>query len=121
MEIQDTSNQAAFDPTNRITYSILWPKKNIEKDSILYRDFLPKIDESMFRSARLSVWYNTPSKYFEEQLKFHNSLVEEAKTKVEEYEQAFAANQEKDASFLNELKDLDRPVKLYSEYVRTSA
>mmetsp|Transcript_17291 Transcript_17291/g.16949 ORF Transcript_17291/g.16949 Transcript_17291/m.16949 type:complete len:735 (-) Transcript_17291:35-2239(-) len=116
MELQSTSNQAAFDPSNRITYSILWPKKNIEKDSILYRDFLPKIDETMFRSSRLSVWYDVPQKYFEEQLEFHNSVVEKAKTKVEAFDQAFAENQEKDDSFLNDLKELDRPVKLYSEY-----
>lgn len=32
----------------------------------MYRDFLAGIDETKFRSARFSVWFNTPEQYFAE-------------------------------------------------------
>ncbi len=32
--------------------------------SILYRDFLHKVTEVQFRSARLSVWFDTPKDFF---------------------------------------------------------
>mmetsp|Transcript_38215 Transcript_38215/g.37717 ORF Transcript_38215/g.37717 Transcript_38215/m.37717 type:complete len:115 (+) Transcript_38215:228-572(+) len=53
MDLQDPSKGAVLDPSSRITYSIMWPKKKIEKDAILSRNFLPNIDEKMYRSARL--------------------------------------------------------------------
>jgi len=38
---------------------------------VIYRDFLKGIDETKFRSARLSVWFNTPEEYFQEQIKIY--------------------------------------------------
>jgi tubulin--tyrosine ligase-like protein 12 len=48
-----------------ITYSICWPTRDINTpNETLYRDFLSGIDETKFRSARFSVWFNTPEEYF---------------------------------------------------------
>ena len=47
-----------------IPYSIMWPIKDIPKNTLLYRNFLPNIDETKMRSARLSVWFDTPKDYF---------------------------------------------------------
>lgn len=68
-----------FSPNNKldehtITYSIAWPIHDIDEGEIIYRDFLKGIDESKFRSARLSVWFNTPEEYFTEQLKIYKSI-----------------------------------------------
>jgi len=37
----------------------------------LSRDKLYRIDETKFRSARLSVWFETPDEYFKEQLRLY--------------------------------------------------
>lgn len=66
--MHDPNNYQQIDPSLRITYSILWPKVDIEKDAIMYRDFLPNITEDTFRSARLCVWFITPEKYYQEAL-----------------------------------------------------
>jgi hypothetical protein len=42
----------------------MWPCKELEVGSLLYRDFLPHISEQQFRSARLTVWYDTPHDFF---------------------------------------------------------
>lgn len=47
-----------------ITYSILWPCKNIQKDGILYKDNLLNITELQQRSSKLSLWFDTPKEYF---------------------------------------------------------
>jgi len=47
-----------------ITYSIFWPIVEIGGNETIYRDLLRGIDETKFRSTRLSVWYNTPEQYF---------------------------------------------------------
>jgi len=58
-----------FSPSNTfkddvITYSILWPIKDIKKNDEILRDYLHNINETMQRSARLTCWFNTPKQYF---------------------------------------------------------
>lgn len=69
----DSSNFALFpflfSPSNTfkddiITYSILWPIKDVKKNDEISRDYLQNITESMQRSARLTCWFNTPKEYF---------------------------------------------------------
>lgn len=115
--MQDPTNHASVDPNMRITYSIIWPKKEIKKDEIMYRDFLPKITEENFRSARLYVWFITPEKYYQDALEAYNKETREIQAKQDEFEQKFQENQQKDASYLDELKNLDRPVKIFPYYV----
>lgn len=47
-----------------ITYSLLWPIKNISKNSYLFRDNLDNIGENDQRSSKLTMWYKTPEEYF---------------------------------------------------------
>lgn len=65
------SPKNSLEDETTITYSILWPIEDIEKNGIFSRDKLYRIDEKKFRSARLSVWYETPEEYFKEQLKLY--------------------------------------------------
>jgi len=115
--MQNPENHASEDPSQRITYSILWPKTKIEKESILYRDFLPRITEDAFRSARLCVWFVTPEKYYKEAIQAYRDEARAIKSKSEEFDQKYEENQSMDKTFLNELKELDRPVKIYSDLV----
>ena len=48
-----------------ITYSLLWPKKNIKKGDEIFVDYLANISENEERSSRLTCWYKTPNSYFE--------------------------------------------------------
>ena len=48
-----------------ITYSLLWPKKNISKGEEIFIDYLANISENEERSSRLTCWYKTPNNYFE--------------------------------------------------------
>jgi tubulin--tyrosine ligase-like protein 12 len=54
-----------------ITYSVCWPLKDIAEGETIYKDYLKGIDESKFRSARFTVWFNTPEEYFSEQLSLY--------------------------------------------------
>ncbi|KAL3830039.1 hypothetical protein ACJIZ3_018841 [Penstemon smallii] len=47
-----------------VSYSILWPTKNIERGDECTRDFLFGIGEEKHRSARLTAWFHTPRNYF---------------------------------------------------------
>lgn len=116
MEITKTKTGES-DPSQRITYSILWPKKKIEKDEIITRDFLPRITEDDFRSARLCTWFITPEKYYKDALVAYREEVKQIKAKHAEFEEIFNENQQKDGSYLDELKNLNRPVKIYPYYV----
>ena len=100
------------DPSQRITYNITWPKKDIKKDEIIYRDYLPKINEDEFRSARLCVWFNTPEQYYTGALELYNQHEE-----MKDMGERFELNQQRDSQFLDELKQLDRPVKVLPVYV----
>ena len=55
-----------------ITYSLLWPKKNIKKGDEVFVDYLANISENEERSSRLTCWYKTPNSYFEK--KFFEKL-----------------------------------------------
>lgn len=43
-----------------ITYSLLWPVRHLRKGEIIYRDFLPLVTETDFRSYRLFPWVAIP-------------------------------------------------------------
>jgi tubulin--tyrosine ligase-like protein 12 len=43
-----------------ISYSLLWPTKDLSSGEPLFRDYLPGITEEKHRSARLTVWFNVP-------------------------------------------------------------
>ncbi|XP_051131543.1 uncharacterized protein LOC127251739 [Andrographis paniculata] len=47
-----------------VSYSILWPTKNIQSGDECTRDYLFGIDEEKQRSARLTAWFFTPQHYF---------------------------------------------------------
>lgn len=58
------SKSNKFEKDELITYSILWPIKDIKKGDEVYIDFLANIGENQERSARLTSWFNTPKEYF---------------------------------------------------------
>ena len=68
-----------------ITYSLLWPKKDIKKGEEIFVDYLANISENEERSSRLTCWYKTPNSYFEnkflEKLKFFDKIKKENKIK----------------------------------------
>ena len=68
-----------------ITYSLLWPKKNIKKGEEIFIDYLANITENEERSSRLTCWYKTPNNYFEnkflEKLKYLDKIKKENKIK----------------------------------------
>ena len=64
-----------------ITYSLLWPKKNINKGEEIFIDYLANISENEERSSRLTCWYKTPNNYFEK--KFLDKLKSFDKVKNE--------------------------------------
>ncbi|KAJ7955985.1 Tubulin--tyrosine ligase-like protein 12 [Quillaja saponaria] len=47
-----------------VSFSILWPTKNVQKGDECTRDFLFGIGEDKQRSARLNAWFHTPENYF---------------------------------------------------------
>eukprot|EP00826_Nyctotherus_ovalis_P033880 TRINITY_DN2766_c0_g1_i3.p1 TRINITY_DN2766_c0_g1~~TRINITY_DN2766_c0_g1_i3.p1 ORF type:complete len:235 (+),score=44.62 TRINITY_DN2766_c0_g1_i3:1043-1747(+) len=68
---------------------LLWPTRDLMLGSLLYRDFLYGVSELQARSARLSVWYDTPKELFVVQnAELKNSLTgnfkEEELVKAEE-------------------------------------
>jgi hypothetical protein len=86
----DVPNVALFpfiySPSNKfgddmITYSILWPLKNIQQGSEIVRDFLTNINEIKQRSARLTVWFQTPKDYF--LTKFYSKMETYSKKSLE--------------------------------------
>ena len=72
------SKSGKFEENELITYSILWPKKDIKKGDEIFIDFLTNINEEDERSSRLTCWYDTPRKYFinkfNEKLKKYNKI-----------------------------------------------
>ena len=66
-----------------ITYSLLWPKKDIKKGDEIFIDYLANIGEKEERSSRLTCWYKTPKDYFEnkflEKLKFFDMVQKQDK------------------------------------------
>ncbi|KAI4377813.1 hypothetical protein MLD38_015387 [Melastoma candidum] len=47
-----------------VSYSLLWPIKNVAQGEECTRDFLHGIGEDKQRSARLTAWFHTPESYF---------------------------------------------------------
>ena len=58
------SKSGKFEKDELITYSILWPLKNLKKGDEIFIDFLANISENEERSQRLTCWYKTPNEYF---------------------------------------------------------
>ena len=59
-----------------MTYSVVWPIKDIKNNELLYRDYLIGVDETKWRSARLYPWFNVFEEYYaEEYKKFVNHKV----------------------------------------------
>ncbi|KAG9457314.1 hypothetical protein H6P81_001822 [Aristolochia fimbriata] len=52
-----------------VSYSLLWPTKNIVKREECTRDYLFGIGEDKQRSARLTAWFHTPEIYFIQECK----------------------------------------------------
>ena len=81
-----------------ITYSLLWPKKNIKKGDEIFVDYLANIGENEERSSRLTCWYKTPNDYFDnkflEKLKTFDKLKQE--NKVQKFEEDINTLIEKD-------------------------
>ncbi|XXG51416.1 hypothetical protein AAC387_Pa02g5192 [Persea americana] len=47
-----------------VSFSVLWPTRNVQKGDECTRDFLFGIGEDKQRSARLTAWFHTPQNYF---------------------------------------------------------
>lgn len=47
-----------------ISYSLLWPIKDITIEEPIFRDYLVEVSEEQHRSARLSVWFDIPYDLF---------------------------------------------------------
>ena len=58
------SKSNKFEKDELITYSILWPIKDIKKGDEVYIDFLANIGENQERSARLTSWFNFLKKIY---------------------------------------------------------
>ena len=81
-----------------ITYSLLWPKKDIKKGDEIFVDYLANISENEERSSRLTCWYKTPNDYFEkkflEKLKYFDKIKKE--NKIQKFEEDIKMLIEKD-------------------------
>ncbi|KAL3635228.1 hypothetical protein CASFOL_019775 [Castilleja foliolosa] len=55
-----------------VSYSILWPTKDVWKDDECTRDYLFGIGEDRQRSARLTAWFHTPQNYFIKEYEKYN-------------------------------------------------
>lgn len=98
-----------------ITYSICWPLQDLNEGDVVYRDFLQGYDESKFRSTRFTVWFNTPTEYFEEQLHKYQQIKpeREAITVHQEYQEKYSPLGAIDAG-----TEVQKPIKVYSDYVQ---
>eukprot|EP00850_Spirogloea_muscicola_P018426 SM000168S02625 [mRNA] locus=s168:228587:233551:+ [translate_table: standard] len=56
-----------------ISYSLVWPIKNVQPQEECTRDFLPGVGEEEQRSARLTAWFHTPPDVFREAYNLHTS------------------------------------------------
>ncbi|XP_027339561.1 tubulin--tyrosine ligase-like protein 12 [Abrus precatorius] len=59
-----------------VSFSILWPTQNVQKDDECTRDFLLGIGEDKQRSARLTAWFHTPHNYFIQAYEKHNQKLQ---------------------------------------------
>ncbi|PNY03443.1 tubulin-tyrosine ligase-like protein 12-like, partial [Trifolium pratense] len=54
-----------------VSFSILWPARNVRKGDECTRDYLLGIGEDKQRSARLTAWFHTPENYFIQEYEKH--------------------------------------------------
>jgi hypothetical protein len=52
-----------------LTYSLVWPIKDVKTNELLYRDHLIGVDETKWRSARLYPWFNVFEEYYQQEYK----------------------------------------------------
>jgi hypothetical protein len=72
----------ASDPENPFFVNVMWPLKDIKKQECYMMDFLTGFnDQKHFRSTRLHAYFDTPMKYFKDQLQLLRNL--EPKVNVE--------------------------------------
>eukprot|EP00850_Spirogloea_muscicola_P021034 SM000234S07894 [mRNA] locus=s234:175280:179850:+ [translate_table: standard] len=62
-----------------ISYSLVWPIKNVQPQEECTRDFLPGVGEEQQRSARLAAWFHTPPDVFREAYHLHTSKLAAAR------------------------------------------
>ncbi|EFJ22552.1 hypothetical protein SELMODRAFT_105046 [Selaginella moellendorffii] len=62
-----------------VSYTLMWPTKNITKGEECTRDYLLGFDEKKQRSARLTAWFHTPEAYFEQAYKDHHQKIHPSK------------------------------------------
>ncbi|KAK3150649.1 hypothetical protein QOZ80_3AG0235910 [Eleusine coracana subsp. coracana] len=71
-----------------ISYTVLWPTRDVETGEECTRDFLFGIGEDKQRSARLTAWFRTPENYFIQEFQKYkdqlqsSSICPSTKTKV---------------------------------------
>ncbi len=75
-----------------ITYSIMWPIHDIYSGSEISRDFLLNINEQMQRSARLTVWFQTPRGYFLNKFEDNTKLIEKSTQNADSYFHTYNQN-----------------------------
>lgn len=61
----------------------MWVVKDLEVGSLIYRDYLANITEKELRSARLSVWFKTPERFFLEENERFKIIVRLEKEELE--------------------------------------
>ncbi|XP_004488089.1 uncharacterized protein [Cicer arietinum] len=59
-----------------VSFSILWPTKNVCKGDECTRDFLLGIGEEKQRSAKLTAWFHTPENYFIQEYEKYNQKLQ---------------------------------------------
>ena len=117
-----------------ITYSLLWPKKNIKKGDEIFVDYLANISENEERSSRLTCWYKTPNSYFEkkflEKLKNLDGVKKENKLQKFENDIKILINKDKQGEKITEeeiksifnfdlfLNDKEKKIKIEDIYTK---
>jgi tubulin--tyrosine ligase-like protein 12 len=76
-----------------LIFQLVWPSKDVPKDTMLSRDFLVGATEEQFRSARLSVWFNTPENYFKKEIRTFDESNEKTFRKLNKTLEEFEKNQ----------------------------
>lgn len=59
-----------------VSYSVLWPTRDVNYGDECTRDFLFGIGEEKQRSARLTAWFHTPESYFTQEFKNYKHQLE---------------------------------------------
>ncbi|XP_078164148.1 tubulin-tyrosine ligase [Carex rostrata] len=62
--------------TSAVSYSVLWPIRDVQQGEECTRDFLFGIGEDKQRSARLTAWFHTPENYFIQEFRKYSQELE---------------------------------------------